>query len=92
MPWEGGSRRIRLQLADVGSGQGIHRVLPTPPPHHECNKRSDFPGNGALRQCSEGLGAGVGGQEGCDNGKTGGRENSLSKVREAITYSFLDVF
>lgn len=76
----------------MGSGQGIPRVLPTSPPHRECNKRSDFPGNGALKQRSEGLGVGVGGQEGCDNGKMGGRENSLSKVREAIIYSFLDVF
>ena len=49
MPCEGGSRRIGSQLAGVGSGQGIPRVLPTSPPHHECNKRSDFPGNGALK-------------------------------------------
>jgi len=67
LPWDGGSRRIGSQLAGVGLEQGIPRVLPTSPPHHECNKRSDFPGNGALKQCSEGLGAGVGGQEGCHN-------------------------
>ena len=56
LPWEGGPRRMGSQLAGVESGQGMPRVLPRSPPHHECNKRSDFPGNGAFKQCSEGLG------------------------------------
>lgn len=73
------------------------RVLQTAPPHREYNKRRDFSGSGAIKQCSEGLGEArmdmtLGGRTGREGAGISGRENSSSRGRQAIIYSLLGVF
>lgn len=86
LPWEGCQMRVASQMAGVGWERGMPRVLQTSPPHRE--EYELFSWEWAFKPCSEGLE-----RPGWMEQRGRGRFfRQLEQRREAIIYSFLDVF